>query len=220
MLSLARTTAALACTLALGLTAAHARQERQKQPDPAAETSRPPHVNTKPFNDLAERGRVLVEQGRLGPETTFDLTATGELGEDGRLKPETVKVVWRETPNEEVKTFAQQWLMTLNESEALASVRGAKAVRLDARLGRENVSLGLEAELVSVEEARKFATGFDALLVIGRHVKQGTPEGTLYEAIKVSFEGKAFRLVFEMPKAEAARMVAEMLDKRAGHQQN
>ena len=175
-----------------------------------------PSVNGRPFVELAEKGRMLVETGRLGVDTTLDLSATAELNEDGTLKPETVKIEWRQPGDEYVVEFAQHLLTALSQSKVLALLeRSAKAVRLTARLDRENLALGLEAELASEAEAAKWAHGYGTLMLFARKSKEGTDEGRLYEAVKVASEGKAIRLTFEMPKVFAAKMVAEMLDKRA-----
>ena len=184
----------------------------------AAETRRPPPtINTMPFVQLAETGRMMVEAGRLGQDTTLDMSATAELNEDGSLKPESVKIEWRApAANQEVTLFAQQLVTAISESKLLTVLRGyAKEVRLTARLDRENVALGLETELASAEEATKWASSYGALMFVGRKTKEGTPEGRLYEAVKVSSDGKVFSAAFEMPKVFAAKMVAEMLDKRA-----
>jgi hypothetical protein len=210
---------ALACALALLLPHAFCAAARaQQQPDPAAAgVTQPPGINVLPFISLAETGRKLVEEGRLGAGTTFDITATAELEKDGSLKPESVVVEWKTAaPNEDLNRLALQSVAAVSQTRILGMLTGhAKAVRLNARLDAQNVALGFEADLNSADEASKWALGYDAVMMIGRRAKQGTDEGTLYEAVKITSEGKAFRVTFEMPKAAAARMVVDMLDKRA-----
>ncbi|HEX7314075.1 MAG TPA: hypothetical protein VF297_09135 [Pyrinomonadaceae bacterium] len=174
------------------------------------------NVNGLPFVELAEKSRMLVETGRLGFDTALDMSATAELNEDGSFKPETVKIDWRAGDDEEVRSLARHLLTAISESKLLAVLDGAaKAVRLTARLDRENLALGLEAELVSEAEASKWATGYGTLMLMARKAKEGTDEGRLYEALKVASEGRVVKVAFEMPKVFAAKMVAEMLDKRA-----
>lgn len=196
---------------------AAARAQERRQPDPApAGVSQPPSVNVQPFISLAETGRKLVEEGRLGAATTFDMTATAELEKDGSLNSDSLVVEWKTAANEDVNRLTQQLVVALSESRIFGILLGhAKTVRLDARLDAQNVTLGFESDLNSADEATKWALGYDAMMMIGRRAKQGTHEGTLYEAIKITSEGKAFRVRFEMPKAAAAKMVADMLDRRA-----
>lgn len=214
---LARPAALLACALALGPAHTYARQQGQKQADPAAaEQERPPTINSLPFIRLAEQGRMMAESGRLGWDTTLHMSATVELNEDGSFKPETARVEWREAGSEQAAELARQLLTAIGESRLLGVLRGRlKSARLDARLDRANVTLGLETEFASEEEATRTATGYDMILLIGRQRWAGTAEGALYKALKITSDGKVFRVSFEMPKEAVAKTVAEMLDRRA-----
>ena len=212
--------AALACALAVSHACGEAAHARQQGPQPgpaAAGQTRPQGVNTAPFILLAERGRKLVEEGRLGAATTLDMSAKAELREDGTLDPVSVVVEWRTVSADEgVNALALQLVAAVSESRIPGALRGhAKAVRLDVRLGAQNFTFGVEAELASEAEASKCASGYDALLAVARQAKRGTPDGALYEAMKVTSEGRAFGVTFEMPKAAAAKMVADALDRRA-----
>jgi hypothetical protein len=53
------------------------------------------------------------------------------------------------------------------------------------------------------------------MLTVGRQNKRGTPEGELYDGLKITNEGKLFVLSFEMRKDLAGKMLADMLAKRA-----
>ena len=45
--------------------------------------------------------------------------------------------------------------------------------------------------------------------------KRGTDEGELYKRLGFTSEGKMFKMSFEMPRDEAARMIERMLEKKA-----
>jgi hypothetical protein len=187
----------------------------------AAETPRRPvNINPLPFVQLAEKGRMMAEAGRLGPDAKLDLVATAELNEDGSFKPETVKLEWREAGDEHLVELAQQLVTAVGQSKLLALLDGhAKTVSLTARLDRDKVTLGLESEFASEADALNMATGFGALVLVARNRRAGTSEGTLYEALKITSDGKLFRLSFEMSKEAVAKTVAEMLDRRAARNQ-
>jgi hypothetical protein len=176
---------------------------------------RPPSVNVKPFEDLALRGKQLVEQGRLGPDTVFEATATAEREADGRLRPDSVQIVWNVAADEAVTALAQQALAAFSESRVLATLEGVKAVRLALKLDRQNVSFQVACEMPAESEARKYADGYGLLVKMGSIAKSGTDEGELYKRLGFSSEGKMFKMSFEMPRAEAARMIAEMLRRLA-----
>jgi hypothetical protein len=174
----------------------------------------PPQVSIKPLEDVVLLGQRLSEEGRFGPDTTLDLLATAELNEDGSFKPESLKIEWRTTANKEVTMLAQQFLTAVSQSGLLNGLR-TNSARLTIRLDRENFALGVETDCASEADASQMATGYGTLILIARKTREGTPEGRLYEALKVTSDGKVFRVAFELPKMDAAKMIQEMLDKRA-----
>lgn len=188
----------------------------QAQNDGGAEAvRRPPSINVKPFEDLALRGRQLVEQGKLGADTVFDASATAEREADGRLRPDSVQVFWNVAADEAVMRLAQQALTAFSESKVLGGLEGVKTVRLALRLDRQNVSFQVACETPGEIEAQRYADGYGTLARMGALVKKGTDEGELYKRLGFSSEGKMFKMSFEMPRAEAARMIGSMLERLA-----
>ncbi|HEY0170936.1 MAG TPA: hypothetical protein VGB98_07930 [Pyrinomonadaceae bacterium] len=181
------------------------------------ETSSPRRltVNVKPFEDLAMEGKLLVERGKLGPDTTLDVSATAERAEDGRLKPESVQVSWHTPADETLATLARHVLTAFSESRVLSAFDGVTAVRLGLKLDRQNVSVTVACETPAESDARKYADGYGMMIKIAVMSKKGTAEGRLYESLGFTSEGKVFKMSFEMPRDEAARMIAEMLARRA-----
>jgi len=68
---------------------------------------------------------------------------------------------------------------------------------------------------LSEDEATKAATGYGALVAVGRMAKKGTNEGELYNNVKFNNDGKQFTMSFEMTKDAAGKMITEMLAKKA-----
>ncbi len=176
---------------------------------------RPPSINVKAFEDVALRGKQLVEQGKLGPDTTLHVVATAESDEDGRLRAETVNIEWHTAPDESVTALAQQFITAFSESRLLGALGDVKAVRLALKLDRQNVSVQVAAETPSESEARKYADGYGMMVKLAEIKKRGTDEGELYKRLRLTSEGKMFKMSFEMPRDEAARMIADMLAKKA-----
>jgi hypothetical protein len=176
---------------------------------------RPPEINTKPFEDIARQGKELIDQGKLDlKNSTLDVTATAERNDDGTLKPETVKIDGLAN-DENLNTLAQQVVTALSQSKILSILKGAKNVRMGLKLDGENVSIKVISELPTEEDASKNATGYASLVALGRIAKRGTNEGELYNNIKFDNDGKQFIMSFEMPKDAAAKMIADMLAKKA-----
>lgn len=175
-----------------------------------------PSVNVRPFEDVALRGKQLIEQGRLGRETTLDVTATAELAGDGSLRPETVKVVWAAAEADEtVTSLSKQLLTAVSESRIFSALEGAKSVRLGLKLDRQNVSVLVAAEMPSELEALRYADGYGMFRELGVRSKRGTDEGALYEWLRFASDGKMFKMTFEAPRGEVARIIANALERSA-----
>jgi hypothetical protein len=180
--------------------------------------ARPPgNINTKPFEDIAVKGKELFDQGKLNLDTAIDVTATGELNADGTLKPETVNINWATPPSDQnAADLAQQLITAMSQSRVLVVLQGAKDVRISLKLDQQTVKIVVMSDLPSADEAMKTALGCQALVAIGKQAKRGTNEGVLYENLKFDSDGRQFAMNFEMPKDAAGKMITEMLAKKAG----
>lgn len=174
-----------------------------------------PKVNTKPFEEIAVKGKELFDQGKLNLNTAIEVTATAERNDDGSLNPDTVKLTWVTTSDESTNELAQQLITALSQSKVLLVLKGAKEVRLALKLDQEKVSIKVMSDLPSEEEAKKTADGYATLVGFGRIAKKGTNEGELYNNLSFASEGRQFTMSFEMPKAAAGKMIADMLQKKA-----
>jgi len=174
-----------------------------------------PKVNTKPFEEIAVKGKELFDQGKLNLNTAIEVTATAERNDDGTLKPETVKLTWVTTSDESTNELAQQLITALSQSKVLLVLKGAREVRLALKLDQDNVSVKVMSDLPSEDEAKKTANGYATLVGFGRLAKKGTNEGELYNNLNFASEGRQFTMSFEMPKAAAGKMIADMLQKKA-----
>ena len=176
---------------------------------------RPPEINTKPFEDIALKGKELIGEGKLDlKNSTLDVTATAERNDDGTLKPETVRIDGLAN-DENLSLLAQQLVTALSQSKVLGILKGAKNVRMALKLDGENVSIKVMSELPTEEDATKTATGYQGMVALGRIAKRGTNEGELYNNLKFNNDGKQFIMSFEMTKDAAGKMIAEMLAKKA-----
>ena len=179
--------------------------------------ARPPgNINTKPFEDIAVEGKKLFDQGKLNFNSVIDVTVTGELNEDGTLKPETVKFNWVTASDENTAALAQQLVTAMSQSKVLVILKDAKNVTIALKLDQQTVKIAVMSDLPSETDAMKTALGCSALVAIGRSAKKGTNEGILYENLKFDSAGKQFAMNFEMPKDAAGKMISEMLAKKAG----
>jgi len=174
-----------------------------------------PSVNVKPLEDVALKGKQLVEAGRLGPDTMLDLSATAERAVDGRLKPETVRLSGLDGADHDVAALAMQLVTAVGESRVLAILDGATTIRLGLKLDGRNVSVLVSGLMPSADKARQTADGYAILVKMATQHRAGTAEARLYDRLRFASEDKVFKMSFEMPRDEAARMIADMLAKKA-----
>ena len=174
-----------------------------------------PAINVKPLEDVALRGRELVETGQLGPQTMLDLSATAERAADGRLKPETVKLSGLDGADHDVAALAMQLVNAVSESKLLAVLEGATTIRLGLKLDGQNVSVLLSGVMPSEEKASRTADGYAILSKMAAQHRPGAVEGRLYDRLRFASDGKVFKMSFEMPRDEAGRMLADKLAKKA-----
>jgi hypothetical protein len=193
-----------------------ARQEAELEAVARANNiERPPRINTKPFEDIANKGKQLYDAGRLDLNAAIGVSVTADRNEDGTLDRETVRFEWEKTADETMNALAQEFVTAISESRVLSILKGAKQVRMALRLDGQTVSVRIVTAVESGSRAEQMATGYGLLLLTARRAKQGTDEGELYNRVKVSSEGQNFVLGFEMPRDAAGKMIAEMLAKKA-----
>lgn len=173
-------------------------------------TPRPPSVNTRPFKDIAARGKELFDAGKIDLKSTIEATVEAERNEDGTLKRETVKIEGLAS-SESMSQLAQEFVNALSESKVLVVLQGAQHVKMSLRLDEQKVAVRVMSEVESAEEAAKMAKGYSGMLFFARKSKEGTEEGELYKNLQLSSEGNQFVITFEMPREAAGKMIAEML---------
>jgi hypothetical protein len=174
-----------------------------------------PKVNTKPFEELAKKGKELYDAGKLDVNSVVEVTATAERNDDGTLKPETVKINWVTANDPTTAELAQLLVTALSQSKVLGPLEGVRNVSMALKLDQQNISVRIANEFPSEETAGKQADGFAGMILFARLANSGTDEGELYKNLKVSRDGKQLIVAFEMPKDAAGKMIVEMLARKA-----
>ncbi|HVF42683.1 MAG TPA: hypothetical protein VM936_06720 [Pyrinomonadaceae bacterium] len=206
-----RTRAARLCAAALCVLALCASAFAQDEADDEGAARRRPGVNVKPLRDVAAEAGELIRQGRLGPETRVDVTATGRLNDDGTLKPGTVVLTWATGSDEAVASLAERFVAALSRSGLFAVFEGAKEVSIRLRLDETSAHFSVAADLATAERAKQLADGYVALLKLAAERKGGTREGELYQNLKAGSDGGRFAFTFEMQREALHKIIDEML---------
>src|ERR1044072_5930840 len=103
-----------------------------------------PEVNTRPFEDIAQKGKEMIDQGKLDlKNSTLDVTATAERNDDGTFKPESVHINWNSASDENTAALAQQLVSAFSDSKVLSRLKGVKGVQMALKLDQQSVSVTL-----------------------------------------------------------------------------
>lgn len=172
---------------------------------------RPAPANVLPFVGVAQEARELHERGDLDLGLDAEVRFTATLRGDGTLDLDSVEA--RATGDERLVGLGRHLLAAVSQSRLLATLEGVKVVHLSFKLGGGALRLGLAAEAESEERASRLALGYGGLLQVARLSKKGTQEGALYEALRVSADGRRFNVTLEMPREDAGRWVVGMLER-------
>lgn len=215
----------LASFAAPALRSRPAQDSRSRTADAAqgpTETQRLPaatKTNTLPFENVARKGKEMADRGLLTKDTTGEVNVAGELKEDGSLDPPTVTMDVQAS-DEHVIKLTEQLVNAISESRVLSTLTrlGAKAVRMSFKLDRQTALLRVSAEVESATKADEAATGYGMMLAAARRTKEGTDEGTLLNGLRASAEGKEFAFTFEMQRDALAKMIADMLARKAARE--
>jgi hypothetical protein len=174
-----------------------------------------PQPNTKPFEELAQKGKELFDQGKLNANTTLDVTATAERNPDGTFNPDSVDLDLSKVQDPVLQDLSRQLLTALSQSRVLGVLDDVKQVSMKLTLDQQVVSVRIANEFPSETLAGEKAEGYALLVAAARLTKSGTDEGQLYNNLKITRDGKQLVMTFEMPKDAAGKMIAEMLARKA-----
>ncbi|HVF42682.1 MAG TPA: hypothetical protein VM936_06715 [Pyrinomonadaceae bacterium] len=181
---------------------------------------RRPNINKKPFEDFASEAKKLYDEGKVDLTSGVEVTATGPVMEDGTLDPKTTQMKWVTAENESNAKLAQMLLTAISQSKTFANLEGAKVVTMSLKLDSEKISINILSDLPTEADAKTKAEGYAGMVLLARISKGGTNEGELYKGLKFNYEGKQFRMTFEMPRDAAGKILGEVLAKQAAAAQN
>lgn len=173
---------------------------------------RPPTGNAKPLDDFLAEGKRLLDEGKLGPQTTFDVTVNAEMDGWGHLKTDTLRSNYVVSGGPGM-TPADRLVEAISRSRLFSGLEGAKEVRLSLKLDARAFYAAASSELESEEKASQYVTGYRMLLEVERATKRGTPEGQLYRGASLGSEGRRFAVKLELPREAAVRLLGEAVDR-------
>jgi hypothetical protein len=179
-----------------------------------------PDINKKPFEDFARDAKKLYDEGKVDLTSAVEVNATGPVMEDGTLDPALTKLEWVSAQNENNAMLAQMLLTAISQSKTFSNLEGAKVVRMSLKLDSEKISIDIMSDLPTEADAKTKAEAYAGMVFLAKLARSGTNEGELYKGLKFNYEGKQFKMSFEMPRDAAGKILGEVLAKQAAAAQN
>jgi hypothetical protein len=149
-----------------------------------------------------------------------EVNATGPVMEDGTLDPALTKLEWVSAQNENNAMLAQMLLTAISQSKTFSNLEGAKVVKMSLKLDSEKISIDILSDLPTEADAKTKAEAYAGMVFLAKLARSGTNEGELYKGLKFNYEGKQFKMSFEMPRDAAGKILGEVLAKQAAAAQN
>lgn len=198
--------------LAAGITENMTKEEREKKMDEIAAKSgieRPneDEINTKPLKDVLAHAKEKKDKNEIDLSGQIEMVIEADRTPDGKL--ENAQVVSKKG-DPKLQELVKEFIAALSDSNALARLKDIKHIRLTVLLTETEVTVKAGSEVESPERATKMASGFSALLLLGRATKQGKVEEIIYKNTKVSADGKQVVLNFTMPRKEVTDILLKL----------
>ncbi len=172
-------------------------------------------INTRPLKDFLANTNALRTSGKLDLNKTVEVVISAKLDADGHLVDPQVE---RKSGDEVMIEVAKDMVAKLNDSNALLFLKkfnqtglSGKQVRFTIKLDQSDVVAKVESEVESAQRAQEIASGFNALLVLGKMNKEGKDEAEIYKNTKVTSNGNQIIVNFTMPRQVAGEMVRKQL---------
>ncbi len=171
---------------------------------------RPKKISKQPFVDLLAKVKLMKDLGDFDLKKPFEITVTANRSSDGTLGDATVS---QNTGSPKFEAIARDFTAALKESNALDFLEGSGTLNLTAKLTKSDVALTATSDAKSVARAAQLAKGYNALLAIGRAVKSGRDEETVYENTSVSSNGKQITVKLSMSREAVGKLLLKQLPK-------
>lgn len=166
-------------------------------------------VNMGPIKAFLARAKRLNEQGKLDLSKPQVLTVEGDRQEDGTLT--NVAITGESASQPEFKRVAEDFVLSLNDSRALAFLNDVSHVRMNFTLDGDRFRALTASDAPSEARAAEMARGYRVLVNAGRLMRRGTDEGAVLNNMKVSASGKQLLMNLDMPREQLGNILLRQI---------
>lgn len=166
-------------------------------------------INAQPFKDLFAKARLMVERGDIDLKQPLEVLIEADRQPDGSLSNVQVTNV-RGSKDEKIKQIAGDFASTLSDSRALDYL-GEEWSHVQMQLNLNETDLGVRfaLDMANEQEAARKASSYNTFLSMGRMMRRGKDEGKILDNAHISADGKRVTMQVEMPRDEAAALLAK-----------
>ena len=177
----------------------------------------PPKINARPFKDMLVKWNGEYERGRLNLNGTISVTLEADRNEDGTLT--NMVMTGGSASDPALKELAKDVVTTLSASRTLEFLQGSRHLKLRLVLNRQKLSVAVSTEMDTAERASSMANVYGLGILGMRWKKAGTDEGQVWKNTRVTAQGKAIVVTFDMPRETAGSLLARQVGKAREGQQ-
>lgn len=179
-------------------------------------------INKKPFENLGDDINASVEKKEVDLTKNFTVVLDGTILADGRLDATKSKFVKSEG-DEKMRLFAEQAIKAVGDSGFLAYLKDQNIDRINLTLVQddEKIYAIIVSDQKTPERAKTTVSGLGAALSLAKTLdasgvkKLDERSKILIERAKLKNDGKNFVFNFEIPKADAQKLILDSLQERA-----
>lgn len=171
----------------------------------------PPRINARPFKDMLKKWAGEWEKGRLDLHGNIEVTVMADRQPDGTLT--NMEMTGASGSDPVLKELANDVVLTLSASHALAFLEGATRVKMVLTLNQQKLSVVASSALDSESRATRMASVYGLGIGFERMRRAGTDEGEVWKNTSVTSRGREVVVSFEMSRETAGSLLAKQVEK-------
>ena len=164
-------------------------------------------INSKPLKDWLAHAKEKRDKKEIDLTGQIEMVIEADRMPDGKLANAVATPI---KGDPKLQELVKEFVAALSDSQALASLKDIKHIRLTVLLTETEVTVKATSDVESPARASEMASGFNALLFVGKISKKGQMEEIIYKNTKVSSDGKQVILNFTMPRKDVTDILTKL----------
>jgi hypothetical protein len=164
-------------------------------------------INKKPLKDWLAKAKEAKDKNEIDLTGQIEMTIEADRETDGKLSN---AVIVSQKGDPKLQNLVKEFVSALSDSNALASMKDVKHIKLTVSLDDKQVVVKVTSEVETPERASQLARVYGLFLIGGRYQKRGQVEGTIYQNTNISSNGKEIVVNFTMPRKDMTDILTKL----------